>query len=193
MTTHDHVVDTLERAGLTWPGEHFDQWIDGTLTGWPVVRYQAAFAGDGRDDWLLVDGVAGPKTRFALVNWGTNLSAHFDAGEFKCRHCGRNGVRRELVAALEQLRKSTRKPVRIQSGWRCAEHNRAVGGAPESMHLEGLAADITPAPPQTFVRGLRAFSGMGFNARGRTVRHVDVRHVLKGEKATVSNPATWRY
>lgn len=33
-------------------------------------------------------------------------------------------------------------PVYIISGYRSAEHNRAVGGAPRSLHLLGLAFDV---------------------------------------------------
>jgi phage terminase large subunit-like protein len=32
--------------------------------------------------------------------------------------------------------------IRNGSGWRCEEHNREVGGTPESSHLTGHAVDI---------------------------------------------------
>jgi hypothetical protein len=32
--------------------------------------------------------------------------------------------------------------IKVICGWRSLGHNAAVGGAPQSMHLEGLAADI---------------------------------------------------
>lgn len=31
----------------------------------------------------------------------------------------------------------------LHAGYRCARHNREVGGAPHSEHLEGLAADVS--------------------------------------------------
>jgi hypothetical protein len=34
-------------------------------------------------------------------------------------------------------------PVVVSSGYRCPEVNAAVGGVPDSAHVEGLAADIT--------------------------------------------------
>ncbi len=72
-----------------------------------------------------------------------DLSEHFSKAEFACRPCGRAEVNPGLVKALETLRKLAGAPVRIVSGYRCAEHNRAVGGAAGSRHLTGHAADIT--------------------------------------------------
>ena len=46
------------------------------------------------------------------------------------------------VLILEPLRAAINKPIRINSGYRCKELNKAVGGVPESHHLQGLAADI---------------------------------------------------
>ncbi|WP_243153072.1 D-Ala-D-Ala carboxypeptidase family metallohydrolase [Sporotomaculum syntrophicum] len=49
-----------------------------------------------------------------------------------------------LVQLLEQLREQLGdKPVVITSAYRCVAHNRAVGGARQSQHLPGNAADIT--------------------------------------------------
>jgi zinc D-Ala-D-Ala carboxypeptidase len=43
---------------------------------------------------------------------------------------------------LEPLRAHFGKPLRIISGFRCIELNRKVGGAPDSQHTRGEAADI---------------------------------------------------
>lgn len=61
-----------------------------------------------------------------------------------------NGANREqednliaLVAAvLDPLRLFYGKPIRINSGFRCAALNKAVGGVSNSQHLRGEAADI---------------------------------------------------
>lgn len=49
----------------------------------------------------------------------------------------------KLVAALEELRHYTHCPIYINSGFRCDQHNANVGGANESQHTKGNAADIT--------------------------------------------------
>ena len=72
------------------------------------------------------------------------LSPHFRAEEFTCNHCGSAGpgVPQELLDVLEEVRDWAGCPVVINSGYRCPTHNANVGGAPQSKHLEGIAADI---------------------------------------------------
>lgn len=45
-------------------------------------------------------------------------------------------------AVLDPLREAYERPIYVNSGYRCARLNRAVGGAPTSQHLRGEAADI---------------------------------------------------
>lgn len=44
---------------------------------------------------------------------------------------------------LDPLREAWGRPITVNSGYRCAELNRVVGGAKNSQHLTGEAADIT--------------------------------------------------
>ena len=46
-------------------------------------------------------------------------------------------------AVLDPLREAWGKPITVNSGYRCAALNRAVGGSPSSQHTKGMAADIT--------------------------------------------------
>lgn len=48
----------------------------------------------------------------------------------------------ELAQNLEIIRSRLGEPIYISSGWRTVEHNRRVGGAKDSQHLLGKAADI---------------------------------------------------
>ena len=50
----------------------------------------------------------------------------------------------ELVDhVLDPLREAWGDPIHVNSGYRCPELNNAVGGAPNSQHQRGEAADIT--------------------------------------------------
>ncbi|MEG3619591.1 D-Ala-D-Ala carboxypeptidase family metallohydrolase [Magnetovibrio sp. PR-2] len=44
---------------------------------------------------------------------------------------------------LQLLRDRIGKPLRINSSYRCAVHNKNVGGVDGSKHLEGIAFDIS--------------------------------------------------
>jgi uncharacterized protein YcbK (DUF882 family) len=62
--------------------------------------------------------------------------------EFLCPCCGRGKAARLLVLCLDLLRAAWGEPVIVNSGWRCEAHNAAVGGAKNSRHKTGCAADI---------------------------------------------------
>lgn len=62
-----------------------------------------------------------------------------------------------LANRLQVLRDLLGKPIIINSGYRSKAHNQAVGGASQSQHLNGMAADIVvsgmPAPAvQAFLK-----------------------------------------
>lgn len=48
-----------------------------------------------------------------------------------------------IAELLDPVRELWGAPVKVNSGYRCPELNRAVGGASGSQHTEGRAADIT--------------------------------------------------
>lgn len=49
---------------------------------------------------------------------------------------------KRLAGALEWIRSRLGKPVNVTSGYRSPAVNKAVGGAANSAHMSGLAADI---------------------------------------------------
>lgn len=75
----------------------------------------------------------------------TKLSAHFNSSEFdcKCSVCTVTYVDSELIDILEDLRSEVNAPLKIHSGYRCEDHNRAIGGAQNSTHTTGRAVDIS--------------------------------------------------
>ena len=56
---------------------------------------------------------------------------------------------RSLVEqVLDPLRERYGKPIRVTSGYRCPKLNNLVGGAPNSQHMRGEAADIVANNPE---------------------------------------------
>lgn len=49
---------------------------------------------------------------------------------------------RQLAKNLQVIRDHYGKPIKINSGWRSPAHNKSVGGAKNSQHVQGKAADI---------------------------------------------------
>ena len=57
----------------------------------------------------------------------------------------RDAVKALVETVLQPLRDNWGKPLHINSGYRCPELNKAVGGSTTSAHRYGYAADIVPA------------------------------------------------
>lgn len=73
------------------------------------------------------------------------LSANFREKEFDCRGkgcCCKTLVDEQLVVYLQKIRNHFGAKVTVTSGYRCTAHNKKVGGASDSRHTEGMAADI---------------------------------------------------
>lgn len=100
----------------------------------------------------------------------------FDPDEMRCRHCGELVVSVRLMDALEALRGSVGRPLTVVSGYRCQEHNKAVGGAAKSLHLDGMAADIRAVTPLARVELIHQAGQFGLNGVGvyRTFVHLDI-------------------
>lgn len=54
-----------------------------------------------------------------------------------------NMIESEAMFALDALRGKMARPMKINSGYRTPAHNKAVGGAPRSQHLDGNAFDVS--------------------------------------------------
>lgn len=76
----------------------------------------------------------------------TQLSTNFVSKEFDCQGgscCSETHIDDQLVIYLQKIRDHFGRSIIITSGYRCPTHNRAVGGATGSYHVQGKAADIS--------------------------------------------------
>ena len=70
-------------------------------------------------------------------------SEHFSFDECQCKHCGKNWTDPRLITLAEGLRHILGdRPMIVHCVCRCREHNRIVGGSPNSQHMYGKAMDF---------------------------------------------------
>lgn len=73
------------------------------------------------------------------------MAKYFKEEEFCCKHCGQlpeNGIDERLLAVLDEAREQAGSPLIVSSGYRCFVHNKNIGGASQSYHVKGTAADV---------------------------------------------------
>lgn len=77
---------------------------------------------------------------------------------------------------LQEARTIAGVPFSINSGYRTKEHNKKVGGKPDSSHLKGLAVDISCTSSNRRCVVLSSLIKAGFTriGIGRTFIHVDL-------------------
>jgi hypothetical protein len=102
---------------------------------------------------------------------------NFSPAEIACRGTGQLKLVPEALDKLQALRDLLGKPLIIRSAYRSPEHNRAVGGATRSKHMDGAAFDIAMSnhDPVAFEAAARevGFLGFGFYPRSGFI-HVDL-------------------
>ena len=64
----------------------------------------------------------------------------------------RDAIKALVDTVLQPLRDAWGKPLHINSGYRCPELNREVGGKPTSQHVKGEAGDVACDNPVELAR-----------------------------------------
>ena len=121
----------------------------------------------------------------------THVSEHLAWSELACHDAARTpypvnwrASRAKLLAvAFEQVRALWGQPLTILSAYRTFAHNRAIGGAQYSQHVQGRAVDLAPpagVPVEAFYRQIAALVRSGetpIKGLGRYARfvHIDTR------------------
>lgn len=100
---------------------------------------------------------------------------NFTLNEFACPCCGGNNIQAGLVERLQKARTLADMPFKISSGWRCADHNKEIGGEAHSSHMLGWASDIACETSGIRFRMVKALIDAGFTRLGigKTFVHAD--------------------
>lgn len=111
------------------------------------------------------------------------VSPHFRQSEFACNHCGEIHPTNPTPPAvvldwLEDIRAHFGGPVNVNSGYRCPTHNKNVGGAPNSYHVQGQAVDfwlphVSPSVIHEYV--VKLVGDAGGVGKYDTFTHIDNR------------------
>lgn len=115
------------------------------------------------------------------------MTKNFKIQEFECK-CGCKmpaDVKLNIVKLANQLqilRDFIKKPITIINAYRCAKHNKAVGGVPNSQHVLGKAADIkvSGTAPKTVSETINKLAETGNMLQGgigtySSFTHYDIR------------------
>ncbi|MEU6073358.1 D-Ala-D-Ala carboxypeptidase family metallohydrolase [Micromonospora sp. NPDC047074] len=199
-------VRQLQTRVAGWAGNRDIVEIDGRFgpkTAAAVKRFQAAYG-------LRVDGIAGPETYAKLYNLQDDdcTPRHFTFSEMD-NGCGIGGWTGGPLSAaqtkqnalrtmwkLEAMRHSLGdEPLRVSSGFRSRTCNSQVGGASDSQHLYGNAADIVAGNSSLCQiardarnRGFSGIYGPGYPDHGDHV-HVDSRR--ENNRDNTPNTTSW--
>ena len=120
------------------------------------------------------------------------MTKNFNIDEFKCkgnlRGCSCEMPDevykniQELAENLQIIRDELQEPIKINSAYRCENHNRKIGGSSKSQHVKGKAADIvvknlTPDEVANALDNLQQgdFIKSGGLGRYDTFTHIDIR------------------
>jgi len=123
------------------------------------------------------------------------LTHNFNLSEFQCK-CGCKMPDavfeniKELVIYLQYIREYLDEPIKLTNAYRCKEHNKRIGGAKNSQHILGKAADIQckkiyPSVMADLIEDLikKNYIEEGGVGRYNTFTHYDIR----GTKARWNN------
>ena len=119
---------------------------------------------------------------------------HFSPREIACKGTGKLTIDTEAMDMLQRLRSNLGKPLILTSAYRSPEHNRKVGGAKASKHMEGIAFDVRMDnhDPHTFEAAARAvgFTGFGYYPKSGFM-HIDTAEPRSWGTPWPLSPTSW--
>ena len=120
----------------------------------------------------------------------------FSDNELKCKGTNEIHMDEEFMEKLVAIRDKLNLPMIITSGYRSKEHNKAIGGAKNSPHLQGKAVDVACYGEKAYkivqLALAEGFTGIGVKqkgAHGARFIHIDTMEV----GPLVPRPWIWSY
>jgi hypothetical protein len=145
--------------------------------------------------------------RQSVINWNdpaSKVSKYFTVGEVTNNDRRRIPINATiqsniitLARELDKVREAFGNPIRVTSWYRPTAINTAVGGARNSQHITGRAADIAPVSGmsihhfQTWLDA-RWFGAFGYGAKRGGFVHIDTRNGKGFNSGGVKGPR-WNY
>lgn len=101
---------------------------------------------------------------------------YFSIDDFKCPCCNQNRINHTFILLLDEARHRAGIPFRVNSGYRCIQHNLKVGGSATSSHIKGVAVDIACTDSVSRLKIISALLSVGVNRIGiaKTFIHCDI-------------------
>jgi len=126
------------------------------------------------------------------MNW--ELYKNFKPEEFACQHCGKEGIKEELLNRLQALRTFLDFSFVVSSGYRCPNHPIEAAKTEPGMHATGLAVDILCRGTEAYKIVTNAcdygFTGIGVSQNGNNrFIHLDIATQADGK----FRPTIWSY
>ena len=121
---------------------------------------------------------------------------YFTEKEMQCRGTGECNMNEQFMEKLIDLREDYDKPMIITSGYRSQAHNSAVGGSPNSAHVQGRAVDILVSGNEAYnILSLalkHGFTGIGVAQRGaHNKRFIHIDDMEDSDRSP--RPTVWSY
>lgn len=115
-----------------------------------------------------------------------HFSKDTDPRLYFCSHTGSEGIRKEFLEALDELRDRCGFPFVITSGYRSPEHPKEAYKVVPGTHAQGIAADIVALEGWKKFKIVQEAMKLGFGGIGvaKSFIHVDLRD---------STPVMWEY
>lgn len=129
-----------------------------------------------------------------MTEWNPEDTPNFTRAEMACRcGCERSDMDASFMKRLQVVRDKF-GPMTVTSGFRCIDHNRAIGGGPE--HPLGKAADIRvsgQAARRLLTLAVNDFPRIGVNQRGPHEQRFIHLGTAEPSEVNGASPTVWSY